>query len=204
MGYFYLLNLSLLSIVEGQPVKYQAGSLDGSAQVVELAVVAVVAAAVIVVAIGQNSVIVVCSGSHRTSRYLAVAEVAVECFRIHPLQKARRFAEMSAQVCRHQTSHRFVVGAAAGYFVQIGLFLAIVYFRQTVLPLVAVAAYFAQARRTNHQVAAEVVAECFVQIILYFVTVYCRIVRRSAEAERHRQTGWSSVAIEGCQIGWTC
>jgi len=184
-------------------VKYQAVSLDGSAQAVELAVV--VAAAVVVVAFAQNSVIVVCSGSHRTGRYLAVAEVAVECFRIHPLRKARLLAEMSAQAYRHQTSHRFVVGAAAGYFVQIGLFLAIVYFRQTVLPLVAVAAYFAQARRTDHQVAVEAVAECFVQIILYFVTMYCRrIARRSAEAERRRQTDWSSVAIEGCQIGWTC
>jgi hypothetical protein len=183
-------------------VKYQAASLDDSAQAAELAVV------VVVVAFAQNSVIVVCSGSHRISCHLVVAEVAVECFQIHPHQKARRLAEMSAQAYHHQISHRFVVvvvgAAAAGYFVQIGLFLAIVDYRQTVLPLVAVAAYFAQARRTDHQVAVEAVAECFVQTILYFVTVYCRrIVRRSAEAEKFHQRDWSSVAIEGCQIGWT-
>jgi heme/copper-type cytochrome/quinol oxidase subunit 2 len=152
----------------------------------------------------------VCSGSHQTSRYLAVAEVAVECFQIHPHQKAHRPAEMFAQAYRHQTNHRFVVGAAAGYFVRISLFLVIVYFHQIVLPLVAVAAYFAQARRTDHQVAVEAVeaveavAECFVQIILYFVTVYCRrIVRRSAEVESLCQTDQSSVAMEGCQRDWT-
>jgi hypothetical protein len=186
--------------MEGQLVKHQAVSLGGSAQAVDLA-------AAVVVAFAQNSAIVVCSGSHRTSRYLAVAEVAVECFQIHPRQKAHRLAEMSAQAYRHQTSHRFVVGAAAGYFVRISLFLVIVYFHQTVLPLVAVAAYFAQARRTDHQIAVEVVeavAECFVQIILYFVAVYCRrISRRSAEAESLCQTDRSSVAMEGCQRGWT-
>ena len=165
-------------------MKHQAVSLDGSAQAVELAAV-VAAAAPVVVAFAQNSVIVVRSGSHRASRYLAVAEVAVECFQIHLRQKARRLAEKSAQAYRRQTSHRFAVGAAAGYFVQISLFLAVVYFRQTVLPLVAVAAYFAQARRTDHQFAVEAVAERFVQIILCSVTVYCRrIVRRSAEVER--------------------
>ena len=188
--------------MEGPLVKYQAVSPGGSAQAVRLA--AVVAVAAVVVGFAQNSVIVVCSDSHRKGRYLAVAEVVVECFQIHPRQKARRLVEVSAQAYCHQTSHRFVVGAAAGYFVQIGLFLAIVYFRQTVLPLVAVAAYFAQARRTDHQVAVEAVAECFVQTILYFVTVYCRrIVRRSAEAEKFHQRDWSSVALEGCQIGWT-
>ena len=182
-------------------MKYQTVSPGGSAQAVRLA--AVVAVAAVVVGFAQNSVIVVCSDSHRKGRYLAVAEVVVECFQIHPRQKARRLVEVSAQAYCHQTSHRFVVGAAAGCFVQISLFLVVVYFRQTALLLV-VAAYSAQARRTGHQVAVEAVVEYFVQTILYSVAVYCRrIARRSAEAERLCQTNRSSVVMEGCQRGWT-
>jgi hypothetical protein len=146
---------------------------------------------VVVVAFARNSVFVVHSGLlQKSRRRLAVAEIVAECFRIRPHRTVHRLAETFAQACCHRKSYcsaaeAAAAAAAAECSVQISLLLAIVYC-QTVRHLV------------------EAVAEDFVQIDLYFVTVYFRqINHRFVEAERFHQTTLGFAEVGGCRKGWT-